>query len=95
MPSLKEPVSSDQSPVKIVGLGISHVPEHRQLFGTMTVYDNLILGAYHRYRRTNKQALEQDIERIYDIFPILKERRSQLAGTLAVESSKCSPWGAD
>ena len=75
--------TSKLSPIKIVGLGISHVPEHRQLFGTMTVYDNLILGAYHRYRQTSKKELAEDIQRIYDIFPILKERKEQLAGTLS------------
>ena len=75
--------TSKLSPIKIVGLGISHVPEHRQLFGTMTVYDNLILGAYHRYRQTSKKELAKDIQRIYDIFPILKERKEQLAGTLS------------
>ncbi len=71
------------NPVRIVGLGISHVPEHRQLFGTMTVYDNLLLGAYHRYRKTNKQQLKKDVTQIYEIFPRIAERKTQLAGTLS------------
>jgi branched-chain amino acid transport system ATP-binding protein len=71
------------NPVHIVGLGISHVPEHRQLFGTMTVYDNLLLGAYHRHRRSTQADLERDIGQVYDIFPILRERKTQLAGTLS------------
>lgn len=68
---------------KTVGLGISHVPEHRQLFGTMTVYDNLLLGAYYRYRKISKREFEADIKEIYEIFPVLQERRKQLAGTLS------------
>jgi branched-chain amino acid transport system ATP-binding protein len=70
-------------PMRIVSLGISHVPEHRQLFGTMTVYENLLLGAYHRYRRTDKQVLKQEIEAVYAVFPLLEERQEQLAGTLS------------
>lgn len=69
--------------VRTVGLGISHVPEHRQLFGTMTVYENLMLGAFHRYRRSDRRELKKDLEAIYDTFPILEQRRRQLAGTLS------------
>ena len=69
--------------VEIVGLGISHVPEHRQLFGTMTVRENLLLGAYHRYRQTDRAAVRHEIEEIYEIFPILRQRQDQLAGTLS------------
>lgn len=69
--------------VQIVGLGISHVPEHRQLFDTMTIYENLLLGAYHRYRQLDRRALQREIEEIYELFPILKQRWRQLAGTLS------------
>ncbi|MEM7347317.1 MAG: ABC transporter ATP-binding protein [Chloroflexota bacterium] len=69
--------------VQIVGLGISHVPEHRQLFGTMTVYENLILGAYHRHRKSSQRDLDNDAAEVYDVFPRLKERTKQLAGTLS------------
>lgn len=71
------------SPEQIVALGISHVPERRQVFGPMSVMDNLILGAYHRYRRNGRQAIQQDLDFVFEIFPVLNERRRQAAGTLS------------
>ncbi len=71
------------SPEKIVRLGISHVPERRQVFGTMSVLDNLILGAYHRYRGHAKAEIEKDLEFVFEIFPRLKDRVGQMAGTLS------------
>jgi len=71
------------SPEKIVRLGISHVPERRQVFGTMSVLDNLILGAYHRHRRQAKAEIEKDLEFVFEIFPRLKDRVGQMAGTLS------------
>lgn len=68
---------------EIVRLGIGHTPEHRQIFGTLTVRDNLVLGAYHHYRSTGKQQVEAEIKKMFDLFPILRERRDQLAGTLS------------
>ncbi len=65
----------------IVSLGISLVPEGRQIFNTMTVYDNLLLGAYSRFRKEKRKAITVDF--IFDIFPVLKERRKQIAGTLS------------
>ena len=70
------------SPEAIVRLGISQVPERRQVFATMSVMDNLILGAYHRYRRDSK-TIDRDIEFVFGIFPRLKERMKQRAGTLS------------
>ena len=67
---------------KIVKLGISQVPEGRQLFGELTVLDNLILGSYHRYRSERKE-IYKDLDTIFEIFPILKEREKQYAGTLS------------
>lgn len=67
----------------IVQAGISHVPEHRQVFGTMSVHDNLLLGAYQRFRQAGKAAVEADIERVFKIFPVLRERNEQLAGTMS------------
>ncbi len=67
----------------IVGQGISQVPERRQVFGQLSVRDNLTLGAYLRLRRGERTAVAQDIERIYQQFPILKERQTQQAGTLS------------
>lgn len=71
------------SPEKIVRLGISQVPERRQVFASMSVLDNLILGAYHRYRRDGKEEIERDLEFVFEIFPILKDRIRQMAGTLS------------
>jgi branched-chain amino acid transport system ATP-binding protein len=58
------------------------VPERRELFGTMSVEDNLVLGAYRQVRLHNKQWREQ-IDVVFDLFPRLKERRTQQAGTLS------------
>jgi branched-chain amino acid transport system ATP-binding protein len=71
------------SPEKIVRLGISHVSERRQVFTTMSVLDNLILGAYHRYRRDSQEKIHQDLEFVFEIFPRLKSRMKQTAGTLS------------
>jgi len=68
---------------RVVRLGISHVPERRQVFGTMSTLDNLILGAYHRYGKEKKEDIEADMEYIFELFPILKERQKQMAGTLS------------
>jgi branched-chain amino acid transport system ATP-binding protein len=62
-----------------VAAGLSLVPEHRELFGTMNVEDNLQLGAF----RIAKAVATQSFERVYTLFPRLKERRKQLAGTLS------------
>ncbi|KWV48787.1 ABC transporter ATP-binding protein [Bradyrhizobium macuxiense] len=72
----------DLAPLDIedrVATGLSLVPEHRELFGTMNVEDNLELGAFRIARATAATSLE----RVYALFPRLKERRKQLAGTLS------------
>ncbi len=66
-----------------VGQGIALVPEHRQLFGGMSVKENLLMGSYSRYTRAQKAEIEADVERVYALFPILRERQNQLAGTLS------------
>jgi branched-chain amino acid transport system ATP-binding protein len=71
------------TPEQGVRLGIGHVPERRQLFASMSVLDNLLLGAYHRYRRTPKAELERDLAEVFQLFPILSQRRRQLAATLS------------
>ncbi len=68
---------------RIVALGCSLVPEGRQLFSTMAVKENLLLGGYVSRRRNSRSSLSHGLEEIYDLFPILKERRNQLAGTLS------------
>jgi branched-chain amino acid transport system ATP-binding protein len=60
--------------------GISHVPEGRELFPELTVLENLRMGAY---ARTDKRAVQSSLERVHACFPILAERRAQLAGTLS------------
>ncbi len=68
---------------KIVGEGVSQVPERRQVFAELSVRDNLVLGAYLRLRKGEKTAVARDTERIFNLFPILEERQTQLAGTLS------------
>jgi branched-chain amino acid transport system ATP-binding protein len=67
-------------PDKIVRLGVSHVPEGREVFPFLTVRENLSMGAY---LRTNRDEVAQDLERIYGYFPRLKERLDQPAGQLS------------
>ncbi len=68
-------------PEKVVSrLGISHVPEGRRLFDNLTVMENLRLACY---ARRDRAAIERDLERVFSIFPRLKERMSQKAGTLS------------
>ena len=71
---------SKVAPEKIVGLGISQVPEGRRVFATMTVLENLEMGAY---LRKDKKGIESDLENVFIRFPRLKERRKQTAGTLS------------
>lgn len=68
---------------EIVRMGICQVLEGRQVFTSMTVRDNLELGAYTRYRRDRYREIQKNIESVNKIFPILKERSNQLAGTLS------------
>jgi len=62
--------------------GISLVPERRELFGSMSVEDNLLLGGFRRYR-AGKHGWRETINEVYDLFPRLRERKSQQAGTLS------------
>ena len=73
---------SNLSPMKIVQKGISFIPEGRQFFRELTVEDNLQLGTYI-HRSKSKVELNAAYEEMYDYFPILKERRKQIAGTLS------------
>jgi len=73
----------NMTPERLVRLGLSQVPEGRQIFAPMTVLDNLILGAYQRSRAEKKNELRGDLESVYGVFPILKERSKQRAGTLS------------
>jgi branched-chain amino acid transport system ATP-binding protein len=71
------------TPERIVACGVVHVPERRQLFGAMRVEDNLLLGAYLRLRREPWRVIRGDLERVYELFPRLRERRRQVAATLS------------
>lgn len=73
---------TNKRPNRIVRKGISQVPQGRQVFGDMTVAENLSLGAYVR-RYSNRVEVEQDIDMIFELFPVLEERKKQLAGTLS------------
>jgi branched-chain amino acid transport system ATP-binding protein len=66
---------------EIVRLGVSHCPEGRKLFPQMTVYKNLLLGAY--VRKADQPGIRQTMEEIFSLFPVLKDRQEQLAGTLS------------
>jgi len=68
------------NPFQIVALGISHVPEGRRVFPDLSVLDNLILGSYNRTSRPKK---EQNLNMVYELFPILEERKNQLGKTLS------------
>lgn len=71
---------NDLPPHKLVSLGMSHVPEGRRIFANLTVMENLELGAY---LRKDKKGISDDFEMVFEKFPRLKERRSQLGGTLS------------
>jgi branched-chain amino acid transport system ATP-binding protein len=68
---------------KIVALGISQVPEGRQIFAHLTVQDNINLGAYLYFKRRNRAEIKERMNEVYQLFPILKRRVKQVAGTLS------------
>ncbi|MBW2238416.1 MAG: ABC transporter ATP-binding protein [Deltaproteobacteria bacterium] len=68
---------------RIVGLGISQVPEGRQIFAHLTVLDNIHLGAYLYFKRRNRFEINEKVKGIYEIFPVLEKRSKQIAGTLS------------
>jgi len=66
-------------PHEVVSLGVAHSPEGRKVFSRMTVYENLQMGAFSR----RGARIDDDVTRVYDLFPRLRERRSQKAGTMS------------
>jgi branched-chain amino acid transport system ATP-binding protein len=70
----------EKRPHQIVRLGISHVPEGRQIFPALTVRENLLLGAY---QETSRQRIAADLDHCYELFPVLAERKTQRGGTLS------------
>ncbi len=71
------------TPEEMVHRGMSLVPERRQLFSSMSVHDNLLLGAYHRFGRTPRAAIDDDVDAIYALFPILRSRAHDAAAMLS------------
>ena len=71
---------TEKDPDEVVQMGISQVPEGRRIFPYLTVQENLDMGAY---LRSDKIAVRKDVEYIYELFPILAERRNQSGGTLS------------
>jgi branched-chain amino acid transport system ATP-binding protein len=67
----------------LVARGLTQVPEGRQIFGPLSVHDNLLLGAYTQLRRKQKTQVQEDLHRVYDMFPRLAERRRQRGGSLS------------
>jgi branched-chain amino acid transport system ATP-binding protein len=72
-----------QPPEAIVRLGICQVPEGRQIFQPLTVLENLELGAYLRFGRRGRSSIQQDLNMVFSLFPILSERSNQVSGTLS------------
>jgi len=81
--TLREKEIGNVSPEKIVKAGLSQVPEGRLVFSPLTVEDNLLLGAYVRYRTKEREAIKEDLQKIYELFPVLRDRSGQMAGTLS------------
>jgi branched-chain amino acid transport system ATP-binding protein len=79
--TFKDEVLNNRPAYEIVLKGISHAPEGRRVFSTLTVEENLALGAYIKRKQTDR--IRESKERIFQLFPILIERRKQLAGTLS------------
>ncbi|RIK99221.1 MAG: branched-chain amino acid ABC transporter ATP-binding protein [Proteobacteria bacterium] len=71
----------NQDPSAVLRAGIAHVPEGRRLFGPMTVEENLLMGGYAR--DCSNADLHRDLEWVYEVFPKLRERRTQAAGTMS------------
>jgi branched-chain amino acid transport system ATP-binding protein len=68
---------------RILRLGVGQVPEGRQIFAPLSVLDNLILGAYVRFKGEGKREIYKDLDSIFEMFPVLRERQKQRAGTLS------------
>jgi branched-chain amino acid transport system ATP-binding protein len=71
------------SPPQIVSLGLVQVPEGRQVFPPLSVMENLEMGAYLRFKRERRQQILEDVEMVCGLFPVLRDRKEQVAGTLS------------
>ena len=68
---------------EVTRMGVAHVPEGRHVFPDQSVHDNLLLGSYCHYARGERAAIAKEIDAIFTLFPRLRERRGQLAGTMS------------
>lgn len=68
---------------RVLRLGVGQVPEGRQIFAPLSVLDNLLLGAYVRFKGEGKKEVYKDLDSIFEMFPVLQERQKQRAGTLS------------
>ncbi len=73
----------NKSTCEIVKIGITQIPEGRQIFSSLTVFDNILLGSYLRNNWKNADKIKEDIENIFNMFPVLRERRTGYAGYLS------------
>ncbi len=80
---LREEDLKKKRPEQIVGLGCAHVPEGRELFPSMSVKENILLGAYSRLKKGQRKECQVDMEWILGLFPRLRERQAQFAGSLS------------
>jgi branched-chain amino acid transport system ATP-binding protein len=71
------------NPAHIVRMGISQVPEGRRLFGNLNVHENLILGAYLRFKQKDRSRIKSDFELVFKVFPRLEQKKKQLAASLS------------
>jgi branched-chain amino acid transport system ATP-binding protein len=71
---------TETPPQEIVSMGVAHSPEGRHVFSRMTVYENLMLGAY---LRNDESGIKEDLDRVFTLFPRLKERERQKGGTMS------------
>lgn len=84
---------ANMEPYRIVKMGISHVPEGRQIFGSMSVEDNLELGAYTRSRRRQASEIRMDLKLVFDVFPTPARERDNMQEPCPVANSSCWPSG--
>jgi branched-chain amino acid transport system ATP-binding protein len=70
-------------PHEVTGLGIAHCPEGRKVFAQQSVRDNLMLGGYLKARRGGRRVIAPQLEKVFEVFPRLRERQEQVAGTLS------------
>ncbi len=68
---------------QLAGMGVVHIPEGRRVFATLSVEENLNLGSYSIRRTTTRQELQKSMDWVFELFPRLKDRKRQLAGTLS------------